>query len=32
VLEIARGNRLRVDHLDAVHGTPIIDLKPVLDV
>ena len=32
VLEIARGNRLRVDHLDAVHGTPIIDLKPVLNV
>ncbi len=22
---------LRVDHLEAVHGTPIVDLKPVLD-
>ena len=31
VLEVAGGNRLRVDHLDALHGTPIIDLKPVLD-
>lgn len=25
------GTRLRVPHLEAVHGTPILDLKPVLD-
>jgi tRNA-Thr(GGU) m(6)t(6)A37 methyltransferase TsaA len=31
VLEVAGGNKLRVDHLDALHGTPIVDLKPVLD-
>jgi tRNA-Thr(GGU) m(6)t(6)A37 methyltransferase TsaA len=24
------GNRLRVRHLEAVHGTPVLDLKPVL--
>lgn len=24
------GLRLRVDHLEAVHGTPIVDVKPVL--
>lgn len=30
VLEITEGNRLRIDHLDAVGGTPIVDLKPVL--
>ena len=25
------GNRVRVEDLEAVHGTPILDLKPVLD-
>jgi tRNA-Thr(GGU) m(6)t(6)A37 methyltransferase TsaA len=25
------GTRLRVPHLEAVHGTPVLDLKPVLD-
>ncbi|MGQ9499896.1 MAG: TrmO family methyltransferase domain-containing protein [Dissulfurimicrobium sp.] len=30
VLEIAEGHRLRVDHLEALNGTPIVDLKPVL--
>lgn len=30
VMEI-RGARLRVDALEAVDGTPVIDLKPVLD-
>lgn len=24
------GNRLRVSNLEAVHGTPVLDLKPVL--
>ena len=24
------GNRIRVEHLEALNGTPIIDLKPVL--
>ena len=24
------GLRLHVDHLEALHGTPIVDLKPVL--
>lgn len=30
VLEIAEGRGLRVDHLEALNGTPIVDLKPVL--
>lgn len=30
VLEVSAGNKLRVDHLDALHGTPIVDMKPVL--
>ena len=31
VLVVAvEGLRLRVDHLEAVHGTPIVDVKPVL--
>jgi tRNA-Thr(GGU) m(6)t(6)A37 methyltransferase TsaA len=25
------GNRIRVDHLEAINATPIIDVKPVLD-
>jgi tRNA (Thr-GGU) A37 N-methylase len=24
------GRRVRVDHLEALNGTPILDLKPVL--
>lgn len=31
ILEIADGVRLRVDALEALDGTPIVDLKPVLD-
>jgi len=31
ILEIADGTRLRVSDLEAVDGTPILDLKPVLD-
>jgi tRNA-Thr(GGU) m(6)t(6)A37 methyltransferase TsaA len=30
VVEIKAGNRVKVDHLDALNGTPIIDLKPSL--
>ena len=31
VLVVAvEGLRVQVDHLEAVHGTPIVDLKPVL--
>jgi tRNA-Thr(GGU) m(6)t(6)A37 methyltransferase TsaA len=30
VLEI-QGTRIRVRGLEAIHGTPIVDLKPVLD-
>lgn len=30
VLEIENGCRLKVDHLEAIAGTPIIDIKPVL--
>jgi len=30
VLEIISGNILKVDHLDALDGTPVIDIKPVL--
>jgi tRNA (Thr-GGU) A37 N-methylase len=25
------GTRLRVDHLEALDGTPIVDLKPLLE-
>jgi len=31
VLEIAHGTRFRVDALEALDGTPVIDIKPVLD-
>lgn len=31
ILEIADGVRLRVDALEALDGTPIVDLKPVLN-
>ncbi|MGV3710183.1 MAG: tRNA (N6-threonylcarbamoyladenosine(37)-N6)-methyltransferase TrmO [Gemmatimonas sp.] len=31
IVEIAEGHRVRVDALEAVHGTPILDVKPVLD-
>ena len=30
VLEIEKGPRVKVDHLEAVDGTPVIDIKPVL--
>jgi tRNA-Thr(GGU) m(6)t(6)A37 methyltransferase TsaA len=30
VEEIRNGREIRVDHLDAVDGTPIVDLKPAL--
>ena len=30
VLEVVSGKNLRVDHLDALDGTPVIDIKPVL--
>lgn len=30
VIEIIPGNILKVDHLDALDGTPVIDIKPVL--
>jgi tRNA-Thr(GGU) m(6)t(6)A37 methyltransferase TsaA len=30
ILEIREGRRIRVDHLEAIDGTPIIDIKPVL--
>jgi len=30
VLEIADRCRLKVDHLEAIDGTPVIDIKPVL--
>ena len=30
VLEIDSGRRIKVDHLEAVDGTPILDIKPVL--
>jgi tRNA-Thr(GGU) m(6)t(6)A37 methyltransferase TsaA len=30
VLEVD-GNRVRVSDLEAVHGTPVIDVKPVID-
>jgi tRNA (Thr-GGU) A37 N-methylase len=26
-----RRSRLQVDHLEALEGTPILDIKPVLD-
>jgi tRNA (Thr-GGU) A37 N-methylase len=29
VLEIA-GNRIRVEPLEAIDGTPVVDIKPVL--
>ena len=31
LLEIAAGPRLRVSGLEAFDGTPVLDLKPVLD-
>lgn len=31
VLEIEGQRRFKVDHLEAIHGTPILDIKPVLD-
>ncbi len=31
ILEITDGTRLRVSDLEAIDGTPIIDLKPVFD-
>jgi tRNA-Thr(GGU) m(6)t(6)A37 methyltransferase TsaA len=31
ILEIADGPRLRVADLEAIDGTPVLDLKPVLD-
>jgi tRNA-Thr(GGU) m(6)t(6)A37 methyltransferase TsaA len=31
VLEVA-GNRLRVEPLEAIDGTPVVDIKPVLEV
>jgi len=31
ILEIAGGPRLRVADLEAIDGTPVLDLKPVLD-
>lgn len=31
IVEIAGGPRLRVADLEAIDGTPVIDLKPVLD-
>lgn len=31
ILEIAEGPRLRVADLEAIDGTPLLDLKPVLD-
>jgi tRNA-Thr(GGU) m(6)t(6)A37 methyltransferase TsaA len=31
VLGIENGTRLKVDHLEAIHGTPILDIKPVLN-
>lgn len=31
VLEIEKGRRVKVDHLEAVDGTPVIDIKPVLN-
>lgn len=31
VLEIRHGTRFRVDALEALDGTPVIDIKPVLD-
>jgi tRNA-Thr(GGU) m(6)t(6)A37 methyltransferase TsaA len=31
VLEVRNRRRLKVDHLEAIHGTPIIDIKPILD-
>lgn len=31
LLEVAPGPRLRVDALEVVDGTPVLDLKPVLD-
>ncbi|HET7464990.1 MAG TPA: tRNA (N6-threonylcarbamoyladenosine(37)-N6)-methyltransferase TrmO [Longimicrobium sp.] len=31
VLSIAHGTRFRVDALEALDGTPVIDVKPVLD-
>ncbi|MBZ0090064.1 MAG: tRNA (N6-threonylcarbamoyladenosine(37)-N6)-methyltransferase TrmO [Thermoanaerobaculia bacterium] len=31
ILEIAAATRLRVSDLEAIDGTPILDLKPVLD-
>jgi len=31
VLSIAHGTRFRVDALEALDGTPVIDIKPVLD-
>jgi tRNA-Thr(GGU) m(6)t(6)A37 methyltransferase TsaA len=30
VLAIEKGHRLKVDHLEAIDGTPVIDIKPVL--
>jgi tRNA-Thr(GGU) m(6)t(6)A37 methyltransferase TsaA len=30
VTKIEAGRRLGVDHLDALNGTPIVDLKPIL--
>lgn len=30
VIEIAESRKLKVDHLDALNGTPIVDIKPVL--
>lgn len=31
ILEIAGGPRLRVADLEAIDGTPVLDLKPVID-
>lgn len=31
VLEIASPTRIRVDAIEAIDGTPIVDMKPVLD-
>ena len=31
IVEVERPNRFRVDALEAIDGTPIVDVKPVLD-
>lgn len=31
IVEIAGGRRIRVDAIEAIDGTPVVDIKPVLD-